>query len=97
MIIVWNIFWGGYQGITLWPFIILKTKELKADKRVINHERIHMRQQLEMLVIFFYIVYLIELLFKGYWKVSFEKEAYSNDDNLEYIKKRKFWAFLKYM
>ena len=59
MIIVWNIFWGGYQGITLWPFIILKNKELKKNVRVINHERIHLRQQRELAVVIFYIWYLI--------------------------------------
>ena len=29
--------------------------------------------------------------------ISFEKEAYSNDKNLHYLKKRRIFAFLRYL
>lgn len=72
---------------------------------LLNHERIHIRQQLELLVIPFYIWYLLEWLYhyakcrhwwKAYRKISFEQEAYTNETNFNYLKKRKFWSFLKY-
>ena len=48
-------------------------------------ENIHGKQQLELLIIFFYLIYLVEWIIKGYRNISFEKEAYSNQDNLNYI------------
>lgn len=92
-------------GIALFPFIVLQNKHLKQNKYLINHEKIHLRQELEMLVIPFYIWYLAEYFYYRYKKfstydsymnISFEKEAYSNDFDLNYLIKRPFWGFLKY-
>jgi hypothetical protein len=96
-------------GITLWPYIILREKlrdkpyYAKIAKTIINHESIHIKQQQELLVIPFYIWYLTEwfirLFFKGnaYRNISFEREAYSNQDNLDYLKTRRWYSFLKYI
>jgi len=43
------------NGITLWPFILVRSNELKLDPFFINHEKIHLRQQLELLIVFFFI------------------------------------------
>jgi len=83
------------DAITIWPFIFL-SKNTKITKELINHERIHLTQQLELLVIPFYIIYLIEFYTKGYYNISFEKEAYLNDTNLNYLKSRKLYNFFKY-
>jgi len=32
------------------------------------------------------------LIIKGYRNISFEKEAYNNDNNLDYLKTRKWFA-----
>lgn len=73
---------------------------------LINHEKIHLKQQIEMFVIIFFIWYGIEFLIrlcitqnwmKAYFSVSFEKEAYGNEENLTYLRDRKFWNFLKYI
>ena len=94
------------NGIALFPFIFIRKPEDKENNVLINHEKIHLRQQLEMLIIFFYIFYVIEYyywFFKlkdsylAYRKISFEKEAYTNEQNLNYIKKRKFCSFRKYL
>jgi hypothetical protein len=61
----------------------------------LNHENIHGRQQLELLLIVFYLVYFIEWIFKGYYHVSFEKESYKNESNLSYLKNRKWFAMWK--
>lgn len=96
----------GFVGIALYPFIFLRYKNLKEDEILINHEKIHLRQQLELLLIFFYIFYGLEWAFKflkyrnsytTYKNLSFEREAYLNENNLNYTKNRKFWAFLKYL
>lgn len=67
---------------------------------------IHIRQQAEMLVIPFYIWYLTEWFIKyiiyrnfdkAYRNIGFEREAYLNENDLIYLKKRRFWSFLKYL
>ncbi len=94
------------SGIALFPFILIRNSEDKKNKILINHEKIHLRQQIEMLVIFFYLFYIIEYyyrLFKlknafhAYQRISFEREAYANEHDLNYLKKRKFWSFRKYL
>lgn len=93
MIVKTNILPKGIVAITIFPFIFTK----RVDDRTINHERIHMKQQVEMFVIFFFIWYLIEAVFKGYYNISFEKEAYKNEDNFNYLKNRKLWEWRKYL
>ena len=80
----------GYKAITIWPFIFIR-KECSFNNVDLNHEKIHLRQQLELLIIFFYIIYLIEWIFKGYKNISFEKEAYKYEGDLEYLKTRKIF------
>ena len=106
IIIIPQIRYLGISGITLFPFIILKDKQLKQDKRILNHERIHIRQQVELLVLPFYLLYLIEFgigLIKyknrqtAYMNISFEREAFKHDADLNYLSERKLWAWRKYM
>jgi beta-lactamase regulating signal transducer with metallopeptidase domain len=95
-------------GITLWPFIVLREKHnankfaRERAKRIINHESIHIKQQQELLIIPFYVLYLtewfIKLFFygkKSYYNISFEREAYDNDDNLEYLSSRKNYSWIR--
>lgn len=95
----------GFTGIAIWPFIFVKRKELKSDTVFINHEKIHLRQQIEMLLIPFYIWYVLEFLVRliqyknrreAYLNISFEREAYENEKDLDYLKKRSFLRFLNY-
>ena len=95
-------------GITLWPFIILREiydvspPWRRKAARIINHESIHIKQQEEMLILPFYVWYVLEwfikLFFygkKAYYNISFEREAYDNDDNLSYLNSRKRYSWLK--
>jgi len=93
----------GFNGIALWPFVILRKKELREDVRMLNHERIHLRQQAELLVVFFYVWYIVEFLIRwfqyknrhaAYRNISFEREAYAHEKDLNYLKKRSLWGFL---
>ncbi|HAT63543.1 MAG TPA: hypothetical protein DCS66_02935 [Flavobacteriaceae bacterium] len=95
-----------FLGMALWPFIILQNKSLLSDTVFINHEKIHLRQQAEMLIVFFYVWYVFEFLlrwiqfknrYQAYKNISFEREAYTNEKDLDYLKKRSFWGFTKYL
>jgi hypothetical protein len=33
---------------------------------------------------------------KAYYNISFEREAYANENNIDYLKTRTFWCFVKY-
>lgn len=92
--------------MALFPFILLRDKRMKSNKRLINHEKIHLKQQVELLLILFYIWYLIEYFVRliqykdsneAYRNISFEREAYANDSDLEYLTNRKLFSFLKYL
>lgn len=95
-----------YVGITLFPFIVLRHHQLKENSILVNHEKIHLRQQLELLVIPFFIWYGLEFLIR-YWKhrnwrmaylnISFEREAYTNEKDLNYLEKRSWYGFLRYI
>jgi hypothetical protein len=69
----------------------------------INHEKIHSAQMKELLYIPFYILYLIEWIIRlfvnnnAYKNISFEREAYANQKNLDYLKTRKHYSNFKYV
>ena len=85
------------NGLAILPFIFVRTHEGKNDPVLINHERIHLRQQIELLFIGFIFWYYIAMFRKGYRGISFEREAYANQDNLNYLKERKLFAFYRFI
>src|SRR5690606_38496113 len=96
----------GFTGIALFPFVFVKYTHLKRNKVFVNHERIHLKQQLELLIFPFFIWYGLEFLVRfsyykdfqqAYQNISFERESYQNEHHLEYLKNRRFWNFLKYL
>lgn len=96
----------GFRGLTFYPFVFLVNKNDKLNKVFLNHERIHLRQQLELLVLPFYVWYGLEFLLrliqyknrrKAYYNICFEREAYGNEKDLNYLEKRPFWKFLSYI
>lgn len=57
-------------------------------------------------ILLFYVWYGVEFVIRlikirnrhvAYKSISFEREAYQNDDNLQYLEKRKKFAFIKYL
>lgn len=95
-----------FNGMTLWPFVIVRYSHLAKNKVFVNHEQIHLRQQLELLIVFFYLWYGLEFLFRwiklgnrnlAYRNISFEREAYLHEADFTYLKHRKFWSFLNYI
>ena len=96
----------GYNGLAIFPFVVLRRKALKLNKVVLNHERIHLIQQKELLIIPFYIWYIAEFFIRllrhrnwhiAYRNISFEREAYRNEYKFDYLKQRRFWQFLNYL
>jgi len=94
------------SGIAIFPFILCKHAQLLENRRFINHERIHIRQQMEMLVFPFFVWYAIEYIVRiiqfrnthlAYKNISFEREAYSNENDDEYLTSRRFWSFLQFV
>ena len=81
-----------YKAMNLFGVLFLRKEYDHADQRTIRHERIHTAQMLEMLVLPFYLWYVIEWVVRllcrerfAYWNISFEREAYDNEDDLTYL------------
>ena len=96
----------GYRGMAVFPFVVVKYGFDKANGTFVNHEKIHLRQQLEMLILPFFIWYFLEYFIRlmqyknkdlAYRNISFEREAYTNEADRNYLKNRSFFQFLKYI
>lgn len=92
------------DGITLAPFGIYVKEKYLNDKVILNHEKIHWQQQLEMGIVFYYAWYFIEWTMRlpydknrAYRKLSMEKESYANEKNLKYLETRKKFAWKEYL
>ena len=94
-----------YKAITLLKWIVVRedVKEYFTAEDY-NHECIHYAQEKELLYIGFYILYIIEFLItllycfnwhNAYRRISFEREAYKNQSNLNYLQHRKRFAWKK--
>ena len=106
IVVIPKLLGKSFNAITIYPFIILKNKSLKYDSILLNHELIHIKQQKELYWIFFFVWYFIEYVIKliyfknsydAYKNISFEREAYSNELNPDYLTNRKKFNFLKYL
>lgn len=91
-------------GMAIFPFILLRNESYKTDQEIINHEKIHLRQQLELLILPFYILYLLNYLINliryknhdlAYRKIIFEQEAYAHETNLAYLKQGNWFSWIK--
>lgn len=89
-----------FSAITLFG-VVFTPKNVKLSAKTINHEHIHCRQQLEWLYIPFFIIYFFEWLWlwiktgdrmKAYRNISFEREAYNNESNPDYLLHRPIFA-----
>lgn len=95
----------GYIAINLFTIIFARSEYKPINNNIINHEQIHTKQQIELLFIGFYLWYIIEYIiniFKykfnlnnAYYNIRFEKEAYNNEKNTNYINNRKHYNWIK--
>ncbi|MBP8725259.1 MAG: hypothetical protein KBF37_07785 [Saprospiraceae bacterium] len=96
---------GSFAGaMALWPFIVVRKPTDRFNASLMNHERIHLRQQVELLVVPFYVWYALEYLLRrlhsnghlqAYQSIGFEREAIQNELDPDYLSHRKPYAFLR--
>ncbi|NDV78140.1 hypothetical protein [Dysgonomonas sp. 511] len=95
----------GFGAINLFGLIIARKEYGRLTSVEKDHELIHTRQMLEMLIIPFYLSYVAEWLirwiqygdkYKAYLNISYEREAYRNMHDPSYLKKRKLYSFIHY-
>ena len=92
----------GFRAINLFGILFVRGNA-RIDDITLNHEKIHTAQIKELWYVFFYLWYvtewLIRLFMKGnaYRNISFEREAYDNQYDLNYLKNRKRFNFAKYI
>lgn len=96
----------GFIPITLFPFIFARREYEPLGMITIIHENIHLKQQIELLVVFFYLWYVIEWIVRliqykdsheAYRNISFEREAYDNEYDDEYLGVRKSYEWIHYL
>ena len=90
-------------AVSFGPFVFCKEK---LNERLLRHETIHYHQQIELLFVLQWILYLLFYL-KGlvkeddpksaYRQNPFELEAYDNDDNEDYLSDRPLFNWSKYL
>lgn len=99
-----NIFLpGAFLAINICGIVFAKRPLNDTQK---NHELIHSKQIWELMIIGFYLIYIIDFIRRlitygtknntAYKNICFEREAYANESNADYLKYRKFWAWKKY-
>lgn len=93
-----------YTGFSFFIFIFISRLE-KQPERLERHEKIHFMQQVEMLFIIHWILYLLcyayarvrgATHYHAYRFNPFEIEAYTHDRDIHYLKRRRPFAWLKY-
>jgi hypothetical protein len=96
---------GKWWGWSCFPFVVFRSQKDRETPYKMNHELIHHRQQLELLLIGFFLLYFGEYIlyrikgknhYRAYLSISFEREAYDNQRDTTYLKNRPYWAFWKY-
>ena len=105
----------GFTAINIFGVVFVRKEILPQHNisiydwdKMLNHELIHTAQMKELLYVPFYLLYGIEWLIrlamyrnakKAYRNISFEREAYDNQDNFGYIidEYRKSYSFIKYL
>lgn len=90
-----------YGAINLFG-VIFAHHDMSLTRQVLNHEAIHTAQMREMLYLPFYLLYVLEWLwrliqtrgnsFEAYRRISFEREAYRCDHDQKYLSRRRPFA-----
>ena len=89
-----------YIAITLFGLVFTRDRRL-ITPRVLRHELLHCRQQVEWLYVPFFKLYVAEWIvglikyrdrYKAYRDISFEKEAYSYECDESYLSHRTTYA-----
>lgn len=86
----------GFVAVNLFGVLFVRSEHAcQVDGDLLNHEAIHTAQMRELLWLPFYAIYLIEWIVRlfldgnAYRNISFEREAYENESDPEYLAQRK--------
>ena len=91
--------WAISFGIWVWC-----RGELSEQTK--RHETIHFQQQLELAFALQWVIYALSYLYyliklrdprEAYYDISFEREAYGNEADKNYLENRKRYAWVKYI
>ena len=91
----------GFAAINLFGVLFVR-KGTRISLLLLNHESIHTAQMKELWYVGFYLLYLLEWLYRlpggrAYYNISFEKEAYLHQGDPGYLGKRKKFAWKNYL
>ena len=95
----------GYKAITILNMIFVR-HGVKLSDTDIRHESIHFEQEKELGFVGFYLLYVMEFLIrlivlrnwrKAYRSISFEREAYANQDAWFYLGVRKHYSWIHFL
>ena len=105
MKIVYNniIPFKGFTAINLFSVLFIRNEyKEKLDERILNHEAIHTAQMKELAYVGFYVIYILEWIYRlifhtktAYRGISFEREAYDNQNYVGYLDYRKPFSMWK--
>lgn len=88
-------------AITIGPLVFSRGEMSDVTK---NHESIHWQQYIETGILGFIVLYYSFYFWNwlkyrdgqtAYYMIPFEKEAYDNDNNLDYLQSRKRYSWAK--
>ena len=98
---IMSVFISVY-AISLFPFVFIRDE---GNENTITHEYIHFKQQRELLVFLFYVLYIWDFFLGlvkyksinlAYTRIRFEQEAYEHDHNVAYVLNRKKFSWRNY-
>ena len=88
-------------AITLWPFVFFRKE---PDALTLRHEKIHIAQQAELLIVGFYAIYVFDWVVgmlrgrtseQAYEEIRFEAEAYTHEGDEHYLERRPRFAWAR--
>lgn len=111
MVIIENpiIPFKGFIAVNILGILFVRKEHAhRLTSADLNHEAIHTAQMRELLYAGFYLLYALEWLWRvlftrdrfthaAYRSISFEREAYANEENLHYLNTRKHFTNFKHL
>ncbi len=91
-----------YDAINICGLLFCR-KGVTITTDLIQHERIHTAQMLELFIVGFYLWYFVEWLIRlplhgrAYLNISFEREAYEHMYDPNYLLTRRRFAWMNYL
>lgn len=91
----------GFSAINICGVMFARTGTV-VDDTLLRHESIHTAQMKEMWYVGFYLLYILEWLWRmaegrsahdAYRAIRFEKEAYAEEQDITYLDNRKPFAW----